>query len=107
RPRFCESAPCISIFRKASPVSKTRLILGCGYLGRRVARLWREQGDRVYALTRSAENAEAFRAEGLEPIVGDILQPESLKALPDCDTLLYAVGFDRTAGRTQRDVSVN
>ena len=37
-----------------------RLVLGCGYLGLRVARLWKSKGDDVYAVTRSKINAEKF-----------------------------------------------
>jgi uncharacterized protein YbjT (DUF2867 family) len=39
-----------------------KLILGCGYLGRRVARLWLAAGEEVYAVTRSAERAELLAA---------------------------------------------
>lgn len=82
------------------------LIVGCGYLGLRVARLWREGGHRVSAVTRSAERAAALRAEGLTPIVADVMRPETLSGLPSADVLLYAVGFDRAAGHAQREVYV-
>jgi nucleoside-diphosphate-sugar epimerase len=81
------------------------MIVGCGYLGRRAARRWREQGRTVYALTRS--NAEELRAAGIEPIVGDVLNADSLRHFPDVGTLLYAVGLDRTAGHSMRDVYVS
>ncbi|WP_227254722.1 SDR family oxidoreductase [Frigoriglobus tundricola] len=81
------------------------MILGCGYLGRRVARLWRGAGHRVAALTRG--NADALRASGIEPIGGDVLEPGSLRALPGAATVLYAVGWDRAAGRPMRDVYVS
>ena len=35
------------------------LVVGCGYLGLRVARLWRGAGARVLALTRSPDRAAA------------------------------------------------
>jgi nucleoside-diphosphate-sugar epimerase len=82
-----------------------RLIFGCGYLGRRVAALWRANGHRVAALTR--KNADALRALGVEPVVGDILHPDSLRTLPAASTVLYAVGFDRSAGRSVREVYVD
>src|SRR5262245_51595999 len=81
-----------------------RLIFGCGYLGRRVALLWRANGHRVVALTR--HNAGALCALGVEPVVGDALSPESLRTLPAASTVLYAVGFDRGSGRSMRDVYV-
>jgi nucleoside-diphosphate-sugar epimerase len=87
-------------------MSTRKLIIGCGYLGRRVARRWMAQGDAVFALTRSADRACAFRDAGIQPIVGDVTNPASLAELPPVDTLLYAVGLDRDSGKSQREVSV-
>ena len=84
--------------------SAPRLIFGCGYLGRRVASLWRASGHRVAALTR--RNADALSALGVEPITGDVLDRDSLQSLPVASTVLYAVGLDRSAGRSMREVYV-
>ena len=84
-----------------------RLIFGCGYLGRRAAAAWLANGDEVFALTRSAKNAADLSAVGVEPVVGDVTHPESLASLPDVDTILYSVGFDRNAGPTKREVYVD
>jgi nucleoside-diphosphate-sugar epimerase len=81
------------------------LILGCGYLGRRVAARWVAAGRRVFALTR--RNADALAALGVEPVVGDVLDPGSLRKLPRVATVLYAVGMDRSQGRTMHEVYVN
>jgi nucleoside-diphosphate-sugar epimerase len=83
-----------------------KLVVGCGYLGLRVARLWRDAGARVLALTRSPDRATALAAEGIEPVLGDVTTPGGLPALPGVDTLFWGVGFDRTAGATYRDVHV-
>ena len=80
------------------------LIIGCGYLGTRVADLWLAQGRRVYALTRN--RADALRKRGIEPIIGDILDPHTLTNLPHAGTTLYAVGMDRSTGATMRQVYV-
>jgi nucleoside-diphosphate-sugar epimerase len=71
-----------------------RLIFGCGYLGYRVARRWQSAGDAVYAVTRSAERAEAWRAEGIIPILADVIVPETLRDLPAAETVFYAVSHD-------------
>lgn len=84
-----------------------RLIIGCGYLGRRVASRWIAGGDEVFALTRSEQNAAALRELGLSPILGDVTDVASLKTLPDCDTVLHAVGFDRSASASKREVYVD
>jgi nucleoside-diphosphate-sugar epimerase len=80
------------------------LIIGCGYLGLRAAKAWLAARRKVYALTRN--RADELRANGVEPIIGDVLNPESLTGLPQTDTVLYAVGMDRSAGKPMREVYV-
>jgi nucleoside-diphosphate-sugar epimerase len=80
------------------------LVVGCGYLGRRVAARWVAAGRRVAALTR--RNSDALAALGVEPVVGDVLAPASLRSLPTASTVLYAVGMDRSAGKSMHDVYV-
>src|SRR5262245_4371450 len=89
-----------------SPLDVTRpnLVVGCGYLGRPVAARWLASGKRVVALTRG--NAAALAELGIEPITGDVLDPPSLAKLPAAATVLYAVGLDRTAGHSMREVYV-
>lgn len=84
-----------------------KLIIGCGYLGRRVARLWLDRGDDVSAVTRSATTAEEFRATGITPIVADVTDSGSLAALPEVDTVLFAVGYDRNAEPSKAAVYVD
>lgn len=87
-----------------------KLVIGCGYLGLRVAVRWAGQGKAVHAVTRSADTAEQFRQKGLCAIVADVTQPESLTALRELsnvDTVLFAVGFDRSVGIPIHDVYVD
>lgn len=88
----------------ADRYSRPALVVGCGYLGRRVAARWVAAGRRVAALTR--RNAAALAAVGIEPVTGDVLDPASLRNLPAASTVLYAVGMDRAAGRSMREVYV-
>ncbi|QDV36703.1 SDR family oxidoreductase [Tautonia plasticadhaerens] len=74
------------------------LIIGCGYLGVRVARRLREDGHRVFGTTRSRARAEALAAEGIEPILADVLDRDSLSGLPSVDRAFYCVGYDRGSG---------
>lgn len=83
------------------------LVIGCGYLGQRVAARWQEQGVTVYAVTRSASRAEEFAERGWSPLVADVCEGATLESLPAVDVALFAVGFDRTAGRTQAEVYVD
>ena len=74
-----------------------KLVFGCGYLGRRVARLWRQQGDEVLAVTRSADKGALLSREGIRPIVGDLGGDAALELgrLPKIQTVLFAIGHDR------------
>lgn len=86
---------------------RTRLIVGCGYLGMRVARRWRDAGDRVLAVTRQAARVAEFEAADLEPVSADVADADAAwDRLPPPDTVLWAVGFDRTGAATARDVHV-
>lgn len=76
----------------------TKLIFGCGFLGHPVALRWLKEGHAVYALTRSPERAESLASEGISPVLGDITRPESLGNFPAADSILFAVGYDRSAG---------
>lgn len=84
-----------------------KLVVGCGYLGKRAALRWLAAGETVYALTRSPERAEAWSREGLRPILGDVLKPDLLPVPPaEVDCILYAVGYDRSGGASKRTVYV-
>ncbi|WP_198000050.1 SDR family oxidoreductase [Gimesia alba] len=83
-----------------------KLIIGCGYVGLSVAQKWLEQGHAVSALTRSETHAHEFEKRGIRPMMGDITQPDSLKGLPESETVLYAVGFDRSAEKSRREIYV-
>jgi nucleoside-diphosphate-sugar epimerase len=80
----------------------TKLIIGCGYLGRRVARLWLDAGLSVVAVTRSPMRAEELNRQGIQSIVADITQPETLISLPEAETALFAVGYDVSCGLSRR-----
>lgn len=87
-----------------APAPPAALVFGCGYLGRRVAARWVAAGRRVAAVTR--RNPAELRALGVEPVVADVTNAESLSALPRTATVFYAVGIDRSAGHSMREVYV-
>jgi len=75
-------------------MSGPALVVGCGYLGLRVARRWVAAGREVFAVTRSAQRAAELAALGLRPILADVTRTASLAGLPAAQTVLYAVGRD-------------
>ena len=90
--------------------SPSRLIVGCGYLGQRVARRWLQSGSTVFATTRSSANAQLLASADIHPIIGDVTaadgSPASIRNLPEVGTVLWAVGFDRDAHASYYDVHV-
>ncbi len=84
-----------------------KLVVGHGYLGSRVAKLWQSQGDTVFVTTRDPQKVSALEASGLRPVVCDVADPASLVGrLPEVTTVLYAVGFDRSRNQGMREVCV-
>ncbi len=86
-----------------------RLVVGCGYLGGRVARRWASRGDRVVGITRSSARTGSLAATGIEPEIIDVAaaNPEwaGLLARHGCPaTVFWAVGLDRSAGGSYADV---
>jgi nucleoside-diphosphate-sugar epimerase len=88
-------------------LSVSTLIIGCGYVGTRLgARLVRD-GGRVYGTVRSPGRAEEIAGAGIEPVIVDVLQPETLRPLPEVERAFHAVGFDRSSGAALREVYVD
>ena len=57
------------------------LILGCGYVGRRLARTLAARGLEVVGTTRHPERAAEIAAAGARPAVADLGDPETLRPL--------------------------
>jgi nucleoside-diphosphate-sugar epimerase len=83
-----------------------KLIIGCGYVGQRLAERWSAQGDQVFAVTRKQERAAEFARRGWQPVICDITDPQSVD-LPAADVVVFAVGFDRGSACSMREVYVN
>ncbi len=82
----------------------SKLIVGCGYLGSRVADLWHRDGEQVFATTRTPQNAARLAARGWEPVVADVTRPDTLRRLPAAETVLIAFGYDASAGHSRMEV---
>jgi nucleoside-diphosphate-sugar epimerase len=65
------------------------LIIGCGDIGERVARLERSEGRIVAGLVRSEKSARRLHAAGIRPITADLDAPASLHNLPVKDAVVY------------------
>lgn len=74
-------------------------ILGCGDVGRRVARLELAAGLPVTALVRSDDNEQRLRALGISVVRGDLDVPESLTGLPVENCWVYYFAPPPARGR--------
>jgi uncharacterized protein YbjT (DUF2867 family) len=71
----------------AYPVNNV-LIIGCGDVGRRLAAPYLAEGRQVAGVVRSAESAEALKAEGIQPLRCD-LDGDDLPELPSRGATLF------------------
>lgn len=72
----------------------------------RVATLWGNSLHTVYVVTRQSDRSVEFRDRGWIPLVADVCQPDSLRDLPSVDTVLFAVGYDRSSAESIGQVYV-
>lgn len=70
-------------------VQRTIFIIGCGYIGKRVAAIHLAKGDTVLALARSDASAADLRSLGIEPIPGDLDKPATLDLSRAHGTYVY------------------
>jgi nucleoside-diphosphate-sugar epimerase len=75
------------------------LIVGCGDLGRRLARQWRAGGRSVTGLVRSPESAAGLAAWGAAPLVAD-LDRDALPPLPTAGAQVFYFAPPPPHGRT-------
>jgi nucleoside-diphosphate-sugar epimerase len=65
------------------------LIIGCGDIGRRVAKLAMAEGAIVSAIVRSPEKAETLRQMGIRTVPANLDDPASLRHLPVNDAIVF------------------
>jgi len=66
------------------------LIVGAGYIGSEIARYFKAQKQKVWVLSRSGRNKEAWEDEGIQPITADLTRPETLVRLPAADFIVIS-----------------
>jgi len=65
------------------------LIVGCGDIGRRVARLLLAAGREVTGLVSSEESAAPLAEAGIRPLVANLNDPDELQDLPSAGALVF------------------
>lgn len=79
-------------------------IVGAGYTGMRIAHFFKSKKQKVFALTRSAEKAEALKADGIEPIIADLTRSETLKVIPAAHFIVICPAPDESTEATYEAV---
>jgi nucleoside-diphosphate-sugar epimerase len=79
------------------------LIVGCGYIGLRVAQRLREENpeSKVYTVTRWRPRAAELDKQGFSPIIADWTDRRTLAGLPQCQRVLVAVSYDGRSGKSR------
>ena len=83
------------------------VILGCGYVGARAARLFAKAGWETLGVTRSVESAAGLAGEPYRVVPCDITDPPSLRAareLHGADAVISAVSSGRGGEEAYREV---
>ena len=70
-------------------LNKDILIIGCGDIGVRVARIFQSSGSKVAGLTRSVEAAERLRGFNIVPVMSNLDDADSLANLPVKGKLVF------------------
>lgn len=82
------------------------LVVGCGYLGSRVATLAAAAGSRVWVTTRSRTKAAELYQQGYSPILADWTDARTLDHLPRVGRVLVAVSYDSRQPASRYDAQV-
>ncbi|WP_119821808.1 SDR family oxidoreductase [Halalkaliarchaeum desulfuricum] len=83
------------------------IVVGCGYVGIELGRTLREAGYDVAGVRRSDDGLATVSAAGLEPVRADVTEPDSLKALPDADAIVFAASSGGRGAEAARRVYVD
>ena len=82
----------------------SHLVIGPGYLGLRVAKLWQATGKQVSLVSRTSQHAKEILDSVYSSIVADVTKPKELTTLPTAKVVLYAVGRERDSNQTPHQV---
>lgn len=88
-------------------MNRTRILIGCGYLGYRVAKLWQKLSDDTIATTRGEDPTPEMIDAGAFTARADVTKPDTLKWLQHApalsgpiESLVYTVGYDQRSNHS-------
>ncbi|MES3517793.1 MAG: SDR family oxidoreductase [Natronomonas sp.] len=85
----------------------TTVVLGCGYVGLELCRQLRARGEDVVGVRRSEAALSEIEATGATAVAADVTDVESLAAVPDADSLVFAASSGGRGADAARRVYVD
>jgi len=85
----------------------TVAILGCGYVGTELGRQLTAAGHDVVGVRRSADGIASIETAGFRGIQADLTEPETLEAVPDADTVVFAASSGGRGAEAAREIYVD
>lgn len=83
------------------------LVVGCGYAGSEIARLYVKEKQRVYGIIRRSERANELLEQGIQPVVCDLRKPETLKEIPPAHFIVLSPAPYEHDTQDYRDIYLN
>lgn len=80
------------------------LVVGGGYLGQEIAASFVRKKQKVWATTRRAERAEAFKKLGIEPLILDLTKPQSFHEIPSVHFVVLCPAPDENDVKAYEDL---
>ena len=71
-------------------------IVGAGYTGTRIAQFFAAKKQKVFALTRSIQKAQDFKAQKINPIIADLTKVETLSQIPSAHFIVICTAPDQS-----------
>ena len=81
-------------------------ILGCGYVGLELGRQLTAAGHRAVGVRRSESGLQTVEDAGLESVRADVTDAESIAAVPDAETVVFAASSGGRDAEAAREVYV-
>lgn len=82
------------------------LIVGAGYVGSEIAKHYAAKKQKVWAVTRSQEKAEALKAAGVEPVIADLNKPETLTQIPSAHFIVICPAPDQRSDEAYENIYI-
>lgn len=76
-----------------------------GYIGQPVAEAFSAAGHQLLGLVRSEEKAEKLRLEGIEPVLGDLSQPDTYMHVVEQAEVILHTAFDNSPAAAEIDAA--